>query len=140
MGSWPDWHRIIGKVWHDLANMKQEEKETHKRKLLKLNISSCFSFICFSLFAFMCILVPIRLWVFVMCFSCLCMTTLKKGKMKSSIYGLLTDIALLVECLAPGQNCIICIICMKSKNLLRKNEEYSSLILKSFISKWTSLG
>ena len=75
-----------------------------------------------------------------MCFSCLCMTTLKKGKMKSSSYGLLADIALLVECLAPGQNCIICIICMKSKNLLRKNEEYTSLILKSYISKWTSLG
>ena len=66
--------------------------------------------------------------------------TLKKGKMKSSSYGLLTDIALLVECLAPGQNCIICIICMKSKNLLRKNEEYTSLILMSYISKWTSLG
>ena len=59
--------------------------------------------------------------------------TLKKGKMKSSSYGLLTDIALLVGCLAPGQNCIICIICMKSKNLLRKNEEYSSLILMSYI-------
>ena len=72
-----------------------------------------------------------------MCFSCLCMTTLKKGKMKSSSYGLLPDIALLVKCLVPGQNCIIC---MKSKNLLRKNEEYTSLILKSYISKWTSLG
>ena len=61
--------------------------------------------------------------------------TLKKGKMKSSSYGLLTDIALLVGSLAPGQNCIICIICMKSKNLLRKNEEYSycSLILMSYI-------
>ena len=59
--------------------------------------------------------------------------TLNKGKMKSSSYGLLTDIALLVECLAPGQNCIICIIRMKGKNMLRKNLEYSSLILMSYI-------
>ena len=35
-----------------------------------------------------------------------------KGKMKSSRYGLLTELALLVECLAPEQNCIKCVICM----------------------------
>ena len=34
--------------------------------------------------------------------------TLKKGKKKSSSYGLLTDVALQVECLAPGHNCITC--------------------------------
>ena len=59
--------------------------------------------------------------------------TLKKEKMKSSSYGLLTDIALLVECLTSGQNCITRIICMKGKNLLRKNEEYTSLILMSYM-------
>ena len=35
-------------------------------------------------------------------------------KIKSSTYGLLTNIALLVECLAPGQNCIKCIIYARS--------------------------
>ena len=32
--------------------------------------------------------------------------------MDISRYGHLTKLALLVECLAPGQNCIACIICM----------------------------
>ena len=35
-----------------------------------------------------------------------------QGKMKSSRYGLLTEDALLVECLASEQNCVECIICM----------------------------
>ena len=35
-----------------------------------------------------------------------------RRKMKSSRYKLLTELALLVECLAPEQNCIKCIICM----------------------------
>ena len=34
-----------------------------------------------------------------------------QGKIKSSRYGLVTELALLVESLAPGQNCIACIIC-----------------------------
>ena len=46
--------------------------------------------------------------------------TLKKGKMKSCSYGLLTDFALEVECLAPGQNCFTCIVCMKSKSVKEK--------------------
>ena len=32
--------------------------------------------------------------------------------MKASRYGLLTELALLVECLARGQNCIACILYM----------------------------
>ena len=43
--------------------------------------------------------------------------TLKREKIKPSSYGHLTDITLLVECLAPGHNCITCIICTKGKSL-----------------------
>ena len=45
---------------------------------------------------------------------------LMQGKIKSSSYGLLTDIALEVECLDPGQNCFTCIVCMKSKYVKEK--------------------
>ena len=46
---------------------------------------------------------------------------IQAGKMKSPRYGLLTELALLVECLAPWQNCIKCIICMvnSSKKAIR---------------------
>ena len=43
--------------------------------------------------------------------------TLKKRKIKSSSYGFRTDLALYIKCLAPGQNCITCIICTKGKSL-----------------------
>ena len=43
-----------------------------------------------------------------------------KRKIKSFSYGLVIDIALLVECLAPGQNCIKCNICT-IKFLLKGN-------------------
>ena len=46
--------------------------------------------------------------------------TLIKRKIKSSSYELLAKIALHVECLAPGQNCITCIICRKDKSLKEK--------------------
>ena len=50
-----------------------------------------------------------------------CDLTLKKGRIKSCSYELLVDIALQVECLAPGQNCITCIICRRGKSL-KENE------------------
>ena len=53
--------------------------------------------------------------------------------MKSSRYGLLTKLALLVECLATGQNCITYIICIKGKSV-KENKEYSSLILISYMA------
>ena len=43
-----------------------------------------------------------------------------KGEMKFSSYGLLTELALQVECLAPGQNCITCMMCAKGKFLKEK--------------------
>ena len=48
-----------------------------------------------------------------------CDLTLKKERVKSCSYELLVDIALQVdlECLAPGQNCIIC---RKGKSLKEK--------------------
>ena len=50
----------------------------------------------------------------------MCDLTLIKGGIKSSFYGLLTDIALEVECLAPGQNCMIC---RKGKSLKEKERK-----------------
>ena len=53
-------------------------------------------------------------------FLFMCDITLNKGKVKSSIYGLLTEIALWVECMAPGQNCITCMIDTKGKSVKEK--------------------
>ena len=52
-----------------------------------------------------------------------------KGKIKTSSYGLLSELALLVECLAPGQNCITCIIYTKGKSLREKEKKYTILVL-----------
>ena len=46
--------------------------------------------------------------------------------MKSARYGLLTELALLVECLAPGQNCIACMILMHGRIPL-KGDSYSNI-------------
>ena len=46
--------------------------------------------------------------------------------MKSSSYGLLTELTSQVECLAPGQNCITCKICTKSKSLKEKERIHQS--------------
>ena len=51
-----------------------------------------------------------------------------RGKIKSARYGLLTELALLVKCLAPGQNCIACIICLKC-DLHFKIARVSTLLL-----------
>ena len=59
----------------------------------------------------------------------MCDLALMKGKTKSSSYGLLTDITLQVECLAPGQNCITCIICTKGKSLKEKERIRQSYTL-----------
>ena len=53
-----------------------------------------------------------------------------KGKIKTSSYRLLSELALLVECLAPGQNCITCIIYTKGKSLREK--ETNTLFLYSW--------
>ena len=46
-------------------------------------------------------------------FFFMCDYILMKAKIiTSSYHGLLTELALLVECLAPGQNCIACILRM----------------------------
>ena len=56
----------------------------------------------------------------------MCDLTLKKGNIKPSSYGLLTDMASQVECLAPGQKCITCIICTKGKSLKEKERVHQS--------------
>ena len=48
-----------------------------------------------------------------------------KAKIETSIYGLLTELALLVECLAPSQNCIACTKCMVK--FLQKGDLYSKI-------------
>ena len=53
--------------------------------------------------------------------------------MKSSSYGLLTELALQVECLAPRQNFITCKICTKGKSLKEKERIHYSLILISYM-------
>ena len=73
MCSWPDWHRIIGRVLHDLGKLEQEEKETQK-KASKPNYLIVFLFSFFSFLAFMYILASISLWVWVIFFPCLCVT------------------------------------------------------------------
>ena len=55
--------------------------------------------------------------------------TLKKGRIESSSYGLPIDMALLVACFGPGQNCITCIIYTNGKSL-RQNEK-DTLVLCS---------
>ena len=68
----------------------------------------------------------------------MCDLTLIKGKIKSSSYGLLTYIALQVEYLAPGQNCITCIICTKGKSLKEKERvqcSYTHELHGNFMAK-----
>ena len=59
----------------------------------------------------------------------MCDLTLRKGRIESSSYGLPIDMALLVACFGPGQNCITCIIYTNGKSL-RQNEK-NTLVLYS---------
>ena len=60
-------------------------------------------------------------------FLFMCDLTLKKGRIESSSYGLPIDVALLVACFGPGQNCTTCII---YTNLLDKKKK-KTLVLYS---------
>ena len=98
-----------------MAQLKGKEKETEE-KLLKTNHVICIYFVfIFSL--------SWKFWPYLVCeyasfafFVSVFDLTLKKREIESSSYGFRTDIPLYVKCLAPGQNCITCIICTKGKS------------------------
>ena len=62
-------------------------------------------------------------------FLFMCDLTLKKERIESSSYGLSIDMALLVACFGPGQNCITCVIYTNGKSLRQK--EKNTLVLYS---------
>ena len=53
-----------------------------------------------------------------------------QGKVKTSSYGLLSELALLVECLAPGQNCITKVMhYIHERHLLEEKKKKSTILV-----------
>ena len=112
---------------NNLAQLKSKEKETQEN----LSKTNCYNFSFFFVFI---VSLSWKFWPHLACeYRSLAVLvydlTLMKGRMKSFSNGLLTNITLQVECLAPGQSGIIC----TKANLLRKWEQYASLILMSYM-------